>query len=273
MHFSRQMAAFVRGGIPIMDGIDVIAEGTKNKRFRKILLDINEADPRGRAVRRRARRAHRDPAAVLPRHHPHRRADRPPRHRAGAALRLHRARPRGQEQAQVGTDVPARSCSLMSIVTVNILMIFVLPKFVDFFDDLGAKLPLSTRMLMAVGEVLEGVLVRLPARRPRRSSSSFLWMQKTSAGNAVRDRVLLRMPLVEGHRPLLGDRAHSAGCSARCRRPACRSPKESAPRSTASKNTVFEAQAPNCAGAHPRRRGARRADRRRRSCSLVPRCR
>ncbi len=42
MHFSRQMAAFVRGGIPIMDGIDVIAEGTKNKRFRKILLEINE---------------------------------------------------------------------------------------------------------------------------------------------------------------------------------------------------------------------------------------
>ena len=38
MHFSRQMSAFVRSGIPLMDGIDVIADGTNNKRFREILL-------------------------------------------------------------------------------------------------------------------------------------------------------------------------------------------------------------------------------------------
>jgi type II secretory pathway component PulF len=38
----------------------------------------------------------------------------------------------------------------MSIVTINILMIFVLPKFVDFFKT-SVQLPLSTRMLMSVG--------------------------------------------------------------------------------------------------------------------------
>ena len=38
MHFSRQLAAFVRGGIPIIDGARGRSrEGTSNKRFRQIL--------------------------------------------------------------------------------------------------------------------------------------------------------------------------------------------------------------------------------------------
>ena len=69
----------------------------------------------------------------------------------------------------------------MSIVTINILMIFVLPKFVDFFDGLGAKLPLSTRMLLAVGEFSEELLVRLPARRRSALGVVGLWLQKTSS--------------------------------------------------------------------------------------------
>ena len=40
----------------------------------------------------------------------------------------------------------------MSIVTIAILTIWVLPKFVDFFDGLGAQLPLSTRMLLGVAK-------------------------------------------------------------------------------------------------------------------------
>jgi type IV pilus assembly protein PilC len=52
----------------------------------------------------------------------------------------------------------------MSIVTIAILTIWVLPKFVDFFDGLGAQLPLSTRMLLGVAFSKD--LVRVPARRP-----------------------------------------------------------------------------------------------------------
>src|SRR5438477_9448231 len=37
MHFSRQMAAFVRTGIPITEALEVIESGSGNKRFRQIV--------------------------------------------------------------------------------------------------------------------------------------------------------------------------------------------------------------------------------------------
>jgi type IV pilus assembly protein PilC len=42
----------------------------------------------------------------------------------------------------------------MSVVTVLVLAVYVLPKFKDFFRDLDADLPLATRMLLAVTDFL-----------------------------------------------------------------------------------------------------------------------
>src|SRR5690348_3343579 len=40
MHFSRQMAAFVRTGIPIPDALEVVEDGSGNKRFRQIIAGM-----------------------------------------------------------------------------------------------------------------------------------------------------------------------------------------------------------------------------------------
>src|SRR4051794_13312761 len=40
MHFSRQMAVFMRAGIPILDALDVITAETTNKAFKAALLDM-----------------------------------------------------------------------------------------------------------------------------------------------------------------------------------------------------------------------------------------
>src|SRR5690606_6033783 len=42
MHFSRQMATFVRAGISVTEAIDTIRRDTKNERFAGILGDILE---------------------------------------------------------------------------------------------------------------------------------------------------------------------------------------------------------------------------------------
>src|SRR6185437_1262118 len=47
MQFSRQMATFVRAGISIPEGLDVIIESTSSKRFQEILRDVSEAIVRG----------------------------------------------------------------------------------------------------------------------------------------------------------------------------------------------------------------------------------
>ncbi len=47
MQFSRQMATFVRAGISIPEGLDVIIESTSSKRFADILREVSEAIVRG----------------------------------------------------------------------------------------------------------------------------------------------------------------------------------------------------------------------------------
>ena len=42
MHFSRQMAAFVRTGIPVTDALEVIEDGSGNKRFKQMLNEMRE---------------------------------------------------------------------------------------------------------------------------------------------------------------------------------------------------------------------------------------
>src|SRR4051795_11914518 len=43
MHFSRQLAVFVRAGIPILDALEVIADETGDRLFQRVLLDMADA--------------------------------------------------------------------------------------------------------------------------------------------------------------------------------------------------------------------------------------
>src|SRR2546422_4707403 len=43
MHFSRQLAAFIRAGIPILEAIQAIGEESENPRLREILRGVGQA--------------------------------------------------------------------------------------------------------------------------------------------------------------------------------------------------------------------------------------
>src|SRR5579884_4097184 len=47
MQFSRQLAAFVRAGIPILDAIDVIRGDVPNPRMQQVLTDMRDAIAEG----------------------------------------------------------------------------------------------------------------------------------------------------------------------------------------------------------------------------------
>ena len=65
-----------------------------------------------------------------------------------------------------------------SILTVVILAVWVMPKFVVFFKNLQAKLPLPTRLLIDVSAASQNVLVRVGRRCS--SASSHSWCGCTS---------------------------------------------------------------------------------------------
>src|ERR1700674_1388257 len=48
--FSRQLAAFVRAGIPLTDALHIVENGTENKRFRVVLGEVAESLRNGRTL-------------------------------------------------------------------------------------------------------------------------------------------------------------------------------------------------------------------------------
>ena len=194
MHFSRQLAVFIKAGIPIIDALEAIQEEMGDKFFKGIVNEMVN-DLRGGATFADAARVH---SSAFPAYY------------LGI---LQSAELTGrldtvlvQLSDYIERDLEARRkvtsaltypavIAAMSIVVVVVLVAFVLPKFKTFFDDLDAKLPLPTRMLLATSNFLTdnavlilittvvGVVLLVAALR-------------TDRGKNVRDRLLLRVPVL-----------------------------------------------------------------------------
>jgi type IV pilus assembly protein PilC len=194
MHFSRQLAVFIKAGIPIIDALEVITEEMGDTTFRGIVEAIIRDLQSG------------DTFAIAAGRHP----DAFPPFYLGI---LESAELTGQLDdvlvqlsGYLDRDLQARSKITsamayplivlgMSVVVVVILVSFVLPRFEVFFRDLHAKLPLPTRMLLGVAGFLTdwwflftggAVLIVV----------SVLATLRTARGKAARDALLLKLPVI-----------------------------------------------------------------------------
>jgi type IV pilus assembly protein PilC len=194
MHFSRQLAAFVRSGIPLADAFAILEESTADQRFRMMLRQTADAIRVGVPLSE-ALEAHRD---VFPRYY------------LGilrsAELTGNLDTVLDQLATYMDRDLEARSkvksalaypavIAVMAVITVAVLVMFVLPRFVTFFDELDARLPLATRMLLGVAAFFRSfgvvVLAGLIA-----AGLVYAAAMKTPEGRRKRDELLLRIPLI-----------------------------------------------------------------------------
>lgn len=194
MHFSRQIGAFVRAGIPIVDAIQTVREGTSNERFRDILQDIAEQIQSGVPFSEALAR-HRD---VFPTYY------------IGI---LRSAEITGQLDVvldqlslYMDRDLEARQkvksaltypliIFVMSIVTVVILVSFVLPRFTSFFKEFHAKLPLPTQLLLDFSDFTQQWWWAILGIAAGIGLAIYLF-GRTERGKLSRDRMFLRIPLV-----------------------------------------------------------------------------
>jgi len=195
MHFSRQMAAFVRSGIPITEALEVVEDGSSNKRFRQILANMREqissGVPFSEALAEHARVFPSYYIGIL----------------KSAELTGQLDTSLEQLSAYMERELESRSKIKaamiypavifgMSILTVVILAVWVMPKFVKFFQNLQAKLPLPTVLLIKMSDAAQKlwfVWVALIVA----AAAVILWMHKSAKGRMVRDRLFLRVPLVK----------------------------------------------------------------------------
>jgi type IV pilus assembly protein PilC len=194
MHLSRQMAAFVRAGLPILAAVHSIAEESPNSSVRRIMHDIEDGLRSGdrfsdcldrhpkvfpdfyRGIVRSAELTG-ELDTVLSR----------------LAVYIERDL-EARRRIQSASIYPA-VIFLMSLVTITVLATFVLPKFKVFFRSLDAKLPLATRMLLAITDFLtEWWLALIGGFVLIAVTLSLILL--TESGKYARDKLVLAVPVV-----------------------------------------------------------------------------
>lgn len=208
MHFSRQLAVFVKAGISIVEALEVIAEETPDKMLKAAILDMIDRLQAG------------DTFASAAAAHPEAFPSYYIGILASAELTGNLDTVLDQLADYLDRDIEARSkvtsamvypavVAVMAVVVVVVLATFVMPKFVTFFKSFNAQLPLPTRMLLSISNFVNhwwwaifAVLVAIVA--------GAIALRRSSGGKAWMDSVILRLPV-------LGDLVRTAIIERVCR--------------------------------------------------------
>ena len=193
-NFTRQLAVFMRAGIPIMEALEVITEETQNKMLKVVLLEMVDSLRAG------------DTFAAAAAIHP----EAFPNFYVGilesAELTGNLDTVLNQLADYIDRDSKARGkvtaaliypsvVACMSVVTVLVLAVFVMPRFEVFFKSLNAKLPLMTRLLLSSTSIIgkdwyfELALVIIIV-------GGFMTMRRTDKGRDILDSLMLKLPVV-----------------------------------------------------------------------------
>src|SRR6266704_6772874 len=153
MHFSRQLSAFIRAGIPLIEAIEVIEEEADDKTLRMVLQGVRESLITGETFSE----ALRPYETLFPKFY----VDMV----RAAELTGSLDDVLKELSGYIRRDLEARNkvksalvyplvILVMAIGTVIVLSTFVLPRFKTFFESFHATLPLPTRMLIRFTEFI-----------------------------------------------------------------------------------------------------------------------
>ena len=196
MHLSRQLSAFVRAGLPLIEAVHTLGVESGNPNLRKTMADVEQGLHRGDSL-----------SSCFDRH--------PRIFPAYYRGILRSAELTGQLDAALDQlakylerDLEARRrinqaliypamIAILALFTVVILAGFVLPRFRTFFEGLDAELPWAPRTLLAITDfVLEWWWVMLGGLLA--AVLIVLLALQTTSGRYAWDRFLLGIPVIGG---------------------------------------------------------------------------
>lgn len=196
MHFTRQLAVFVRAGIPITSALETIGDETQDTALRRAITAMVEELRNGGTLSAAAARH----PQVFPNYYV-------------GILQSAELTGRLDETldslaAYLNREIETRAkvvnalsypavVMVMAVVTVIILAGYVLPKFKPLFTELNADLPLPTRMLLGVASLFS-TYVYIPGLVIMLVIGAVVWMMKSATGRRVKDRLVLRIPVIKG---------------------------------------------------------------------------
>ncbi len=194
MNFSRQLGAFIRSGIPILDALNALMEEVSSPVLKQVLVDIIDALGAGSTLSD-AMAAHQ---ALFPRYYVA--ILRSAELTGGLDIVLDQLANYIERDLEAKRTVKSALMypmviMVMAVITVFVLVVFVLPKFEKFFTGFHKQLPLPTRMLLGFSGFVSGHFAMIAGGGLTFFLLGFLFV-KTERGKTKRDKMLLKIPVL-----------------------------------------------------------------------------
>jgi type IV pilus assembly protein PilC len=196
MNFTRQLAVFVKAGIPITDALITIADEASDVALRRALTQMVD-DLRNGGLLSQAAAQH---TGVFPNYYIGilQSAELTGRLDESLESLAHYLEREIDTRAKVvGALAYPGVVMIMSFFTVLVLAGYVLPQFKPLFEELGAELPLPTRMMLFFARFFGDLwFVTAAFFLVLIAWTSFLFMSQT--GKDLKDRMMLKIPVIKG---------------------------------------------------------------------------
>jgi type IV pilus assembly protein PilC len=196
MHFTRQLAVFVKAGIPITDALQIIGDETTDIALQRTITDMVDQLRNGGTLADAARQ---HPEAfpmyylgILESAELTGRLD-----ETLESLAEYLQRELDTRSKVVGALSYPGVVMIMAVMTVAVLAGYVLPQFKPLFEELGADLPFMTRMLMGVA-TLFSEMIYIPLGATMLFAGTMWFLFKHKSGIPIKDKLMLKIPAIKG---------------------------------------------------------------------------
>jgi type IV pilus assembly protein PilC len=196
MHFTRQLAVFVKAGIPLTDALNTIGDETEDVALRRALSALID-DLRNGGLLSVAAAGHPE---VFPDYYVGILESAELTGQLDSALESlaeYLEREIDTRSKVVGALSYPMVVMVMAFGTVLLLAGYVLPQFVPLFEELGADLPLPTRMMLFFSRfftdlwfITAGIFLVM--------FLVLLFLTKNESGKLIRQRLVLKLPIIGG---------------------------------------------------------------------------
>lgn len=191
--FNQELATLLKAGLPLVESLDILRRRVDNSPLRAMLDDVHERVRSGEALSE----AFVAQAPAVPGVYT---ASLLAGEKSGNLEQVVR---RYVAHARVLAEVRRKTLSALiypalllalSLLVVAIIVLGVVPEFAGFYGGLGAELPLATRAILSVSELVRGYFVALALALGLAGGGLWVWMRRPGR-SALVDRLLLRVPL------------------------------------------------------------------------------
>jgi|SRR5579863_644607 type IV pilus assembly protein PilC len=194
MVWNRELAALLKAGLPLLQALDLMLERMANLHFKAVLTDIRDRVKSGQDLSE----AFAEHGELFPRLFP---STLKAGEKSGELEQVIR---RFIRYLKLVMDARRRVISALiypvvliclSIAMISVMMVYVVPKITLFFENLEVKLPLMTRILIAVSTFAHNNVIWLALGLIAATAAFRAW-SRTDGGRLALDRAKLKVPFL-----------------------------------------------------------------------------